>query len=108
MGMPGFSGFIAEFPIFMGLWSAEYPWIAIIAVVSIAVTAAYILRAVGRVFFGEVPAEIEGHMHDITRSEKLALGLLCIIMISIGIAPRLIVPIVQSGVNSVLALLGGA
>jgi len=34
MGMPGFSGFIAEFPIFMGLWSAQpyyifsnYTWI---------------------------------------------------------------------------------
>ena len=25
MGMPGFSGFIAEFPIFMGVWGS-YPW----------------------------------------------------------------------------------
>lgn len=108
MGMPGFSGFIAEFPIFMGLWSGQYPWIAIVAAISIAVTAAYILRAVGRVFFGELPAELEGHMHDITISEKLALGVLCVIMIGIGIFPGVIVPMVQSGMSYALALLGGS
>ncbi len=108
MGMPGFSGFIAEFPIFMGLWNGGYAWIAIVAAISIAVTAAYILRAVGRVFFGELPAELEGHMHDITRSEKLALGVLCTVMIGIGIFPGVIVPMVQSGMSYVLALLGGA
>lgn len=108
MGMPGFSGFIAEFPIFMGLWSGNYAWIAIVAAISIAVTAAYIMRAVGRVFFGEMPAELAGHMHDIAPSEKLALGVLCTIMIGIGIFPGVIVPMVQSGMSYVLALLGGA
>jgi len=108
MGMPGFSGFIAEFPIFMGLWAGGYPLIAIIAAISIAVTAAYILRAIGRVFFGELPAELEGHMHDIQPSEKLALGILCLIMITIGIYPNVILPMVQAGVNTVLALVGGS
>jgi NADH-quinone oxidoreductase subunit M len=108
MGMPGFSGFVAEFPIFMGLWAADYPLIAIISAISIAVTAAYILRAVGKVFFGEMPAELEGHMHDVRPSEKLAIGLLCFIMIAIGVYPNVIVTMVQSGVNHVIALLGGA
>lgn len=107
MGMPGFSGFIAEFPIFLGLWNS-YPWIAIVAAISIAVTAAYIMRAIGRVFFGEVPAELEGHMHDIKISEKIALGVLCAFMIGIGIFPGIIVPIVEKGMQTVLALLGGA
>jgi NADH-quinone oxidoreductase subunit M len=107
MGMPGFSGFIAEFPIFMGLWDANYPWIAIVAVISIAITAAYILRAIGRVFFGDLPAELEGHMHDIRPSEKLALGILCVILVGIGIFPGVMLPMVQAGVNHALALLGG-
>jgi NADH-quinone oxidoreductase subunit M len=107
MGMPGFSGFIAEFPIFMGVWG-NTPWIAIVAAISIAVTAAYILRAIGKVFFGELPAELEGHMHDIKISEKVALGLLCAIMIGIGVFPGIIVPMVEHGVQAVLALVGGA
>ena len=108
MGMPGFSGFVAEFPIFMGLWAAGYPLIAIISAISIAITAAYILRAVGKVFFGEMPAELEGHMHDVRLSEKVAIALLCFIMIAIGVYPNVIVTMVQSGVNHVIALLGGA
>jgi len=48
MGMPGFSGFVAEFPIFMGLWDS-YPWIAWVAVISIVITAAYIIRIIGKV-----------------------------------------------------------
>jgi NADH-quinone oxidoreductase subunit M len=107
MGMPGFSGFIAEFPIFMGVWRT-YPLIAIIAVISIVITAAYILRAVGRVFFGELPKELEGHMHDIKPSEKLALGILCVILVGIGLFPGVMVPMVESGVDAVLGLLGGA
>lgn len=107
MGMPGFSGFVAEFPIFMGVWAGT-PWIAIVAAISIAVTAAYILRAVGKVFFGELPAALEGHMHDIKISEKLALGILCVIMIAIGIFPGVVVPMVEHGVEAVLALVGGA
>src|SRR3990172_1245378 len=100
MGMPGFSGFIAEFPILMGLWNS-HPWIAIVAAISVAVTAAYIMRAIGRVFFGEVPSELEGHMHDVKFSEKLALSVLCIFMVGIGLFPGIIVPLVNAGVNTV-------
>lgn len=107
MGMPGFSGFIAEFPIFMGVWRT-YPWVAIVGVISIVITAAYIMRAVSRVFFGDLPAELEGHMHDIRPSEKLALGVLCVVLVGIGLFPSVLVPMVESGVNTVLSLLGGA
>ena len=106
MGMPGFSGFIAEFPIFMGAWES-YPYVAIIAVVSIVITAAYILRAVGRVFFGEIPEKIKDHMHDIAPSEKVALGLLCLVLIGVGLFPAVMVPMVESGVEALSGLLGG-
>ncbi|MBW8009921.1 MAG: NADH-quinone oxidoreductase subunit M [Chloroflexi bacterium] len=106
MGMPGFSGFIAEFPIFMGVWQS-HPWIAIAAVISIVITAAYVIRIVGSVFFGEMPEKFEGHVHDISRSEKLALGVLCLVLVGIGIFPSVIVPMVESGVQHVMTLLGG-
>jgi NADH-quinone oxidoreductase subunit M len=110
MGMPGFSGFIAEFPIFMGVWRT-YPHVAIIAVISIVITAAYIMRAVSRLFFGDIPSEFEGHLHDITRSEKVALGLLAFVLVAVGLFPGVMVPVVESGVNqidAIIQLLGGA
>jgi NADH-quinone oxidoreductase subunit M len=115
MGMPGFSGFVAEFPIFSGLWSANpeflwsgYGWIAIIASISIVITASYIIRIITKVFFGKMPAEFEGHIHDVTVLDKVAIVFLSAILVIVGVFPRIMVPLVESGVNNVLRLLGGA
>ena len=107
MGMPGFSGFIAEFPIFMGVWKT-HPWIAIVAAISIVVTASYIIRVIGKVFYGQLPTEFEGHVHDVKVLDKIALIFLSLILITLGVYPGWMVPIVQSGVQSILHILGGA
>ena len=108
MGMPGFSGFIAEFPIFRGIWSTDQWWMAIIAAVSIVVTASYVLLVVRRVFFGKMPEEFEHHIAPINTLDKIALALLMALMIGIGLVPALMVPWVQTGVQHILTLLGGA
>jgi NADH-quinone oxidoreductase subunit M len=126
MGMPGLSGFVAELPIFLGVWSAraldvaglpgwlaalaQQPWyfplIAIIAAISIVVTAAYILRAVQRVFFGEMPAEFEHHVGDVTVLDKTALAILVALMIIVGLYPAIMAPLIDSAVRPILTLLG--
>jgi len=106
MGMPGFSGFVAEFPIFMGVWQS-HPWVALVAIISIVITASYIIRIVGQVFFGKLPSELEGHIHDVTMLDKVALVFLSAILIILGVFPKLMVPLVQSGVENVMRLLGG-
>jgi len=107
MGMPGFSGFVAEFPIFMGVWQVQ-PIVAIIASISIVITASYIIRIISRVFFGPMSEEFDHHIGDVTKKDKLALTLLCIIMITIGVFPSIMSGLVASGVNNILSLLGGA
>jgi NADH-quinone oxidoreductase subunit M len=106
MGMPGFSGFIAEFPIFMGAWRAA-PVVAIIAVLGVVITAAYILLVVRRVFFGETPAAL-AKIGDISAREKFSIAILAILMVALGVFPALIVPLIQTSVDRILALLGGA
>jgi NADH-quinone oxidoreductase subunit M len=107
MGMPGLSGFVAEFPIFMGLWQVR-PIIAIVASISIVITASYIIRIIGRVFFGPMSEEFEHHIGDVTKKDKLALTLLCLIMITIGVYPSIMSNLVSSGVQHILSLFGGA
>jgi NADH-quinone oxidoreductase subunit M len=121
MGMPGLSGFIAEFPIFLGVWSGGslnlpntifgfnpadfYPVIAILAAGGIIVTAAYILRAVGKVFFGDYD---EHHWHDmrpLLSIDKLTLAGFSVILVIIGLFPSVIAPIVESGVAPVVTRL---
>jgi NADH-quinone oxidoreductase subunit M len=122
MGMPGFSGFVAEFPIFMGLWTAKAspinpnwnwtgwaaPLMAIIAALSIVITASYILRIIRKVFFGPVPAEFEGHISGITPLDKVALVVLSATLVLLGVFPGLMVPLVESGVENLIRLFGGA
>ena len=107
MGMPGLSGFVAEFPIFMGVWGSRW-LVAVIASISIVITAAYIMRNIRQVFFGELPQKFEGHLSDVTVLDKVAITTLCLFMIVIGLFPSFMVPLVQSGVENILRLLGGA
>ena len=107
MGMPFFSGFVAEFPIFMGVWQAQW-LVAVIASISIVITAAYVMLAIRRVFFGTMPEKLEGHMTDVTVLDKVAITTLCLFMVVIGLFPRFMVPLIQTGVENVLRLLGGS
>lgn len=107
MGMPGFSGFVAEFPIFMGVWQTQ-PWIAIVAVISIVITAGYIIRIIRSVFFGSVPSDLDGHLHDVRTLDKVALVALSISLLVLGFFPTVMVPLVESGVENIMRLLGGA
>jgi NADH-quinone oxidoreductase subunit M len=106
MGMPGFSGFVAEFPIFMGVWEIQ-PWVAIVASISIVITAAYIMRNIRDVFFRPMPENLEGHITDVNVLDKVAIVTVCVLMVAIGLVPGLMVPMVQTGVENILRLLGG-
>ncbi|MFZ5856138.1 MAG: complex I subunit 4 family protein [Chloroflexota bacterium] len=109
MGMPGFSGFVAEFPIFMGVWNAQW-LVAVIASISIVITAAYIMRNIRMVFFGDMPEKFQGHFSPLTALDKIAIVTLCLFMIGIGMFPSIMVPMVSTGVQHILDLLtlGGA
>jgi NADH-quinone oxidoreductase subunit M len=114
MGMPGFSGFIAEFQIFMGLWQGPffgqiwyYPIIAILAIWGVVLTAAYVLRIVQQVFFGEWDPH---KWHDLRPSnfgDKLVLITFSVLMILIGIVPSLLMNTIQLGTASLMKLLQG-
>ena len=57
LGLPGFSGFVAEMTVFIG--SFEHAdllrrVLTILAATSIVVTAVYILRTVGKILYGPV------------------------------------------------------
>jgi len=114
MGMPGFSGFVAELQIFLGLWTGPffgqiwyYPIIAIIAIWGVVLTAAYVLRVVQQVFFGDWDPH---KWHDLRPSnwgDRLALVTFSVIMIAVGLFPTLLMNMIEAGTKPVLMLLGG-
>jgi NADH-quinone oxidoreductase subunit M len=121
MGMPGFSGFVAEFPIFQGMWEASdaitldlgvttlssyYSILVILAALGIVITAAYVLRVTSQVFFGEYNRERYGNLPSITIVERVVLLLLGVPLIVLGLYPSIMAPMITEGVIPVLMLLG--
>jgi NADH-quinone oxidoreductase subunit M len=97
MGLPGFSGFVAELKVLIGAWQT-FPKLAVIAGVGIVLGVAYTLRAVQKAFFSgdkeDVPGAVHGgHGHGesaITLPEKIGAVVLITTTLVIGLYPRLL------------------
>ena len=111
LGLPGFSGFVAEMTVFMGSWEkadAFYRIATIIACASIVVTAVYILRATGKAIMGPIINEEHLSLADATWNEKLAAGLLILGIIVIGIVPFLLKDLINPGTEVIIQKIGAA
>ena len=90
LGLPGFSGFIAEMTIFVGSFEvndAFHRTLTIIATTSIVITAVYILRLVGKVLYGTVGNPAHLQLTDATWDERLPLIVLIVAIAGLGLMP---------------------
>jgi len=90
LGLPGFSGFVAEMNIFVGAFQNEgmfYRVATIISVSAIVVTAVYILRVVGIMLMGPVKNNEFLKLQDATWYETTGILLLLIPITAMGVAP---------------------
>ncbi len=90
LGLPGFSGFVAEMNIFVGAFQhPEIPYriASIFAVSAIVVTAVYILRVVGIMLMGPLTGNSMTPMEKATWYEKAGILLMLLPIIGIGVAP---------------------
>ena len=90
LGLPGFSGFVAEMNIFVGAFQHEelfYRVATIISVSAIVVTAVYILRVVGIMLMGPVKNPEFLNLPTATWYEKTGILLLLIPIVGMGVAP---------------------
>jgi len=104
IGMPGFSGFVAEFQILVGTWRAM-PWMVAIAGVGILVGIAFTWRALTTVFFGEAAPSVAHAEHPlprITLPEKLGSLLLLGATLVVGLYPRILTDLIVPSLNSPL------
>jgi len=103
LGLPGMSGFIGELLVLIGSFgSALNIWISIIATSGIAISAAYFLWTIQRVFFGGYfvrEASWENQMNGLSIREKIMLIPLAILIILLGVYPRLVLDISDETIN---------
>jgi NADH-quinone oxidoreductase subunit M len=97
MGLPGFSGFIAEFTILKGSW-LSLPWLLIPTGIGVVITVAFTLRALQRTFYPSVESHGPAHPFDpITLPEKLGALMLMAATLLAGLFPSILLdPILRS------------
>jgi NADH-quinone oxidoreductase subunit M len=103
LGLPGFSGFIAEFQVFAGSIAAA-PLTAL-ALPGILVTAALFLRALQRLFAGETRGR-SVRFADLRAAELWSVAPLLLLALVIGVLPRPLLDVIEPAAAAVVDLLG--
>jgi NADH-quinone oxidoreductase subunit M len=105
LGLPGFSGFVAEMTIFVGAFQnvdTFHRVATIIAVSSIVVTAVYILRVVGMLLLGKIKNEKFEQLGDAKWYERLSTGVLIFGITAIGLAPLWLSEMIGGGLGPII------
>ncbi|MEU5976898.1 NADH-quinone oxidoreductase subunit M [Streptomyces sp. NPDC047315] len=107
LGLPGFSGFIAEFQILAGSLGPR-PVATVLAALGIALTAGLLLRAVQRILLGPLrlpraPGAARP-FPDLRAHEAGAIAPLLVLAVVIGVAPRFLLDVVEPASRAVLTL----
>jgi NADH-quinone oxidoreductase subunit M len=85
VGLPGFSGFVAEFNIFVGTFNT-YPVIGALAVLGAGITAIYIFRLLALAFFGGFNPRWD-FLKEMNRFEMVGGALLIVFILFMGLWP---------------------
>ena len=109
MGLPGFSGFVAELQVLIGAWMVN-PWWVAVAGVGIIVGVAYIWRALQKAFFSDalpsahVLEQEHGHgLAAITWPEVTGVVLLAGVSLFVGLYPKILLDAIEPAVKALLA-----
>ena len=109
LGLPGFSGFVAEMTIFVGSFQNADTFhrvCTITACTSIVVTAVYILRVVGKILFQKIPNPEFLKLTDATWDERLAVGGLIFCVAGLGTAPFWAQEVIYDAVGPIIQHIG--
>lgn len=105
LGLPGLSGFISEFMVFIGAFPVFKVLVAI-AVLGVVITAGYFLRMIQTMFLGTFNTRWEG-LTEISGRELFAVTPLAILMIAIGVYPSPLANMIKSTVENIVHLVSG-
>lgn len=108
LGLPGFSGFVAEMTVFVGSFENTdmfHRTCTIIATCSIVITAVYILRTVGKFLYGEVGNKEHLKLTDASWDEKVAVFILIACVAGLGIAPLWMSDLISNSVEPIISQL---
>lgn len=103
IGVPGLNGFVGEFLILAGTFSA-HRWWAVVAVVGVVISAVYMLWAYQQVFHGKSDDIGDAEpFREITVRERLVLVPLIVLIVFLGVYPKPVLDRIEPSVNQLIA-----
>lgn len=96
LGLPGMFNFVAEFSVFIGAIQV-FPVLSVISIFAVVITAIYVLRVAQQVFFGPRNEKWD-HLEDVKGVEMIPLVLLSVVLLTLGIYPKIIMDMISGGV----------
>ena len=109
LGLPGFSGFVAEMTIFVGSFAHGdmfHRVLTVMACSAIVITAVYILRVVGKMLYGPVHDEHHRTLTDAVWHEKFAVITLIVCVAGLGCFPNFFNEIIYDSFAPIIKALG--
>lgn len=106
IGLPGFSGFVAEMTCFVGSFENGDTFrrtCVIIACASVTITAVYIMRVMGKILYQKVASPSLYKLHDATWDERFPIIVLICCIAGIGMAPWWVTNMISDGVAPLIA-----
>jgi len=106
LGLPGMSGFVSEFMVFVGAFiTPTLKVITALAVLGVVLTAGYMLRMVQNVFLGEFDRSKWNHLTEINVREILMVSPLAVLTIVIGVYPSPLSNIMKATLQNLVNLM---
>jgi NADH-quinone oxidoreductase subunit M len=102
IGLPGTSGFVAEFMSLMGTYQIS-TWTALLCTTSIILGAAYMLYLYRRVAYGEIKSEEVRDMSDLSSRELWLLAPVAAVVLWMGVYPESFLAPMRKDVTTLLA-----
>jgi NADH-quinone oxidoreductase subunit M len=99
MGLPGMCGFVGEFMVVLATWNYS-PAFAVLAALTVVITAAYILWTLQRVYLGTNPAYRS--LPDIDLRELACIIPLVVLSVALGVVPWLVLYWMSPSVNELV------
>ena len=101
IALPLTNAFVGEFMMFAGIYQHNV-WMAAVAGIGIILASVYTLNMIQKVFYGNTNALTE-KITDISFAQKLALGLIVVMIFTFGVYPQPMIDLAKEAVNGLKA-----